>query len=100
MIWFLLLTLYDHAYLFFHDNWFIFFNAVIVQIFNPTTELAIPIETPISKTNAEVEKESLKQKQENFRSNSKPYTLFYADHSLNHYVIFLLKDSFLFHLLF
>ena len=60
--------------------------AVIAQIFNPNSELVITIGTPpINEANAEIE------------SNSKPYTPFYAFHSLYHYLLFILKDDFFFH---
>ena len=41
----------------------------------------------------------MKQEQENAPSNLTPGSLFYAFHSLNYYVLFILKDNFLFYLL-
>ena len=42
----------------------------------------------------------LKSKQKNAEGNLKPSTFFYSLHSLNHYVLFFLKDNLFFHLLF
>ena len=58
--------------------------VVIAQIFTPTAGLAIPTEITISKANAEIETQPLKQKQGNVRSNLKSSTIFYAYHSLNY----------------
>ena len=72
-------------------------RAVIAKIFNSTAELAIPTEIPTNEANAEIETHPLKQKrnQGNAQSSSKPFTSFYA------YCLwsFLLKDTFLFHLI-
>ena len=74
---------------------------VIEKVFILTTEVALPIGTPTKEVNAETETHSLttETKQENVESNSKPYILFYAFHSLNHYGLFLPKEN-LFHLFF
>ena len=74
---------------------------VIEKVFILTTKVAVPIGTPTNEVNAETETHSLttETKQENVESNSKPYILFYAFHSLNHYGLFLPKEN-LFHLFF
>ena len=41
-----------------------------------------------------------KWKEENIQSNLKPCILFYVFHLLAHYILFLLKANFLFHLFF
>ena len=51
-----------------------------------------------NKTNTETETQPLiAETKTRFRSNSKPYAVFYAFHSLTQ-VLFLLKDNFLFHI--
>ena len=82
-------------------NWLIF-PAMIAQTFKPTAELAIPRGTLTNEASSEIETQPLTAeiKHENVRSNSKPCTLFWAFHWLNHHVLFHLKDDFLFHLFF
>ena len=61
--------------------------AVIAQNFNPTSELVTSIGMPINEANAEIETQPLTVETEtkkNAENNSKPYTLFYAFHLLNH----------------
>ena len=79
------------------DLWFLT-PVINAQVLNPTAKLAKSTGTPINETNAEIETHSLteKQKRESAQSNSNPYTLLYAFHSSNHYVLFLLKNNFLF----
>ena len=74
----------------------------MVQIFNATSELKIHAATPATKANQKLKHNHWhqKQKQENVQGNAKLYTSFYAFYSLNHYVLFLLKDNFLPHLFF
>ena len=74
---------------------------VIEKVFIPTTKIALPIGTPTNEVNAETETRSqtVETIQENVGSNSKPYILFYAFHSLNHYGLFLPKEN-LFHVFF
>ena len=64
--------------------------SVNAQIFNPTAELIIPTKTPTNDPNAEIETQPLiveMKIRKCFRS-------------LNHYVLFLLKNNFLYHLFF
>ena len=64
---------------------------MIAQIFIPTADFAIPTRTPTNEGNAEVETELLtdQMKIKYLQSNLKLYSLFYAIHSLNHYVYFI-----------
>ena len=77
--------------------------AVTSQIFHVIVELAINKGTPTDEANTEIETHPLiseTKNKKNAKSNSKPYTIFYAFQSLNHYVLLLLKDNFLFNLFF
>ena len=64
--------------------------AVIVQIFIPTAELVIPTGTETNKANTEIETQPV-------IVETKISKCFYTSHSLNHNVLLLLKDNFLFH---
>ena len=72
------------------------FPAVIVRSFNPIAEHAILTGVPNNEANAENETQPLRaETRKNFQSNQKSYTFFCAFHSLNHYVFFSSKISFL-----
>lgn len=75
---------------------------MIAQVFIPNVELAIPIEHRLIKEMQKLKNNHLesKEKQEKVRSNSELNRHFYASHLFNNYVLLLLKDNFLFHLLF
>ena len=62
---------------------------MIAQIVITTAELAIPTETRNNKAKGETETQI-----------QSPTYFFYALHSLNHYVLFHLKDKLSFHLFF
>ena len=74
--------------------------AVIVQIFNLTEEVAIPIGTPTNKARSEIETHPVivETKRSKFSCNSKSYKRFCSSYSLNHFVLFLLRNNVLFHL--
>ena len=76
---------------------------MIAQMFNPTAELVMPIGTRTNEANGEIETQPLtvKTKTSNFQHKLNTYISSYIFHSLNHYVLFHLKDyNFLFHQLF
>ena len=69
--------------------------AVIAQIFIPNAELVIPTGKKPNEGNVEIEKQPVTVAAK--ISKCSPVFIF---HSLNHYLLFLLKDNFLFHLFF
>ena len=87
----------------FPNNLFFFFSFLVnVPILNPTTELVIPTGTPTNEANSEIETHPLEAeiKTENDQSSLKLCIIFYAVHSLNHYVLFLQRYNVLFYLFF
>ena len=92
--------LYYLAFLFFFITDFYFLiPAVIAQIFIPTAELRISTGTQTNETNAEFETQPViaEDKISNLQHNLNTYMFFYIFHSLNHYILFHLKDNFFFH---
>ena len=75
---------------------------MISQIFNPTAEILIPTGTQTNETNAEIETQlvTVETKIRKAQLNLNTYMSFYTFHSLNHYVLFLVKDNFLLYLFF
>ena len=71
---------------------------MIAQIFNPTAELVIPTGTQTNEANAEIERQPITVEVKIIKCSTIIKSSFYAFHSLNHFVLFLLKDSFLFHI--
>ena len=67
-----------------------FFFLVNALIFNTTSELAIPTETPINEANYEIETHPVAAEIKTRK----------AVHSLNQYFLFLVKGNFLLHLFF
>ena len=74
--------------------------SVTAQIFIPTTELAIPTVIATNEAVAETKTQPVivEVQWANLQHNFNTYMSFYIFHSLNHYVLFLLKDNFLVHL--
>ena len=72
---------------------------MITQIFNPTAELAILRGTQTNEENAKIETQpvTIETKISKFSTEFKYLHVFFIFHSLSHYVLFHLKDNFLFH---
>ena len=71
---------------------------MIAQIFIPITELVISTEIQRIEANPEIEKNpvTIEAKVESAQDNLNFYMSLYTFYSLNHYVLFHLKDNFLF----
>ena len=93
----ILIHILNYLYLYLIYLYFLI-SSIIEQIFNPTAEVAIPTGTQTNEVNTETKTLPLTAeiKQENVQSNLKPHTHFYAFHSLNLYVLFHLKDNFIY----
>ena len=68
-------------------------------MFIPIAELIIPAETETNKENAEIETQLviIEDKISKLSNKLHTYMSFYIFHSLNHCIIFRLKDNFLFY---
>ena len=95
-------ALFCYAFFFFFliINLYFLLRVVIAQNFNAAVKLAIRRGAPTNDANAEIKHNQWQQKenQEDAQSNLKRYALFKTFQSLNHNLLFLLKDNFWFHL--
>ena len=73
--------------------------AIIEQTFIPTTEFVILTGTQTNDANAEIETQPVivENKKTSVQNNLNIYIVCYIFHSLNHYVLFHLKDNSLFY---
>ena len=71
---------------------------MIAKMFNATAKLVIPTGTQTNEENTEIKTQPVTvETKGSFQHNLNTYTSFYTFHSLNHDVLFLLKNNFLFH---
>ena len=76
-------------------------HAVTEQIFIPTAELVMPTGIATNEANAEIKTQPVTvdaKISKSVQHNLSNYMSSYIFNSLNHYILFLLNDNFLFHL--